>query len=278
MSLLTQTIDEHILWMAAWSRLALAHGQQRVDAADVLAAPASFTEWKRLAESDLSSQPIIHRLSELYDQMHLTARLVSLKAPEDGPISVGDYETVASKYQEFMIGLRRVERALATANSGLDTLTGLRSRLGMRDDLARELSRSLRSDKPFCVALMDIDHFKKVNDTYGHDNGDRVLSAVANHITRNLRSFDDVWRWGGEEFLLCLKDADLAVGVMALERVRSALAIAPIKLSDGKLISVTASFGVMQTAKDISIDQLLVQVDKALYKAKEGGRNRIEPA
>jgi diguanylate cyclase (GGDEF)-like protein len=147
----------------------------------------------------------------------------------------------------------------------------------MRDDLTRELSRFQRSGKPFCLALMDIDYFKNVNDTYGHENGDRVLSAVANHTSRSLRPFDDAWRWGGEEFLLCLKEADLSAGVLALERVRAGLAKMPIKLSDGSAINVTASFGIA-AARDATIDDMLAQADKALYSAKSAGRNRIETA
>ena len=125
---------------------------------------------------------------------------------------------------------------------------------------------------------MDIDFFKKVNDTYGHDNGDRVLSATANFISRHLRSFDDAWRWGGEEFLLCLKEADLATGKLALERLRSGLEKNPIKLVDGREITVTASFGIAVVSKEATIDTLLKTADQALYRAKANGRNRIESA
>jgi diguanylate cyclase (GGDEF)-like protein len=226
----------------------------------------------------MQTQPALTRLADLYDQMHRIARLVVLKAPEGEPITTGDYDSVALKYQEFIIGLRRLERAFATAASGLDNLTGLRSRAGMNEDLVRELSRFQRNGKPFCLVLMDIDHFKRVNDTYGHDNGDRVLSAIANHVSRSLRPFDDAWRWGGEELLLCLKEADIHAGKQALERIRAGLEKMQIKLSDGKEINVTASFGIAEVAKDATVETLLENADKALYRAKGGGRNRIEVA
>jgi len=277
-ALLAQTIDDHIAWMVAWNRVAFFDNQNRQTHAEELSAPESFALWRQEAVKVLQDQPALDRLLAQYDQLHRMARLVILKAPEDGTLSMGDYDSVSLKYQEFVAGLRRLERALATAASGLDTLTGLRSRSGMRDDLTRELSRFQRSGKPFCLALMDIDHFKKVNDTYGHDNGDRVLSAVANHTSRSLRPFDDAWRWGGEEILVCLKEADLTAGTAALERVRTSLEKSPVKLSDGQSITVTASFGIVAATKDATIDGLLEQADKALYRAKAGGRNRIEPA
>jgi len=273
-SLLAQTIDDHIVWMAAWTRASCFPAADR-RALTELPPPDSFNGWRAEAAKALQDQPALTRLVELYDQMHRMARLVLLK---DAAALASDYDAVAIKYQEFILGLRRLERALATAASGLDPLTGMRSRTGMQEDLARELSRFQRNGKPFCIALMDIDHFKKVNDTYGHDNGDRVLSAAANHLSRSLRPFDDAWRWGGEEFLMCLKDADQAAGVLALERVRVSLERLPIKLGDGSAINVTASFGIAVVTQGATADSLIEQADKALYRAKTGGRNRIETA
>ena len=240
--------------------------------------PESFSLWRQETVKTLQDKPALEKLVTLYDQLHKMAHLVILKAPEGALLSCHDYDSVAVKYQDFIFGLRRLERALAAADSGLDTLTGLRSRVGMRDDLARELSRFQRNGKPFCLALMDIDHFKKVNDTYGHESGDKVLVSAANHVSRHLRSFDDAWRWGGEEFLLCLKDADLASGTLILERLRAGLEKTSVKLGDDRAISVTASFGIVGAAKERTIEDMLVQADKALYRAKAGGRNRIELA
>ncbi|MDR3449344.1 MAG: diguanylate cyclase [Alphaproteobacteria bacterium] len=277
-ALLAQTIDDHIGWMAAWSRTAFYEIENHTAQAENMPAPESFAVWRREAAKNLQDQPMLDRLVSQYDQLHRLARLVMMKAPEGQPVARADYDSVAAKYQEFIVGLRRLERALATAASGLDVLTGLRSRAGMQDDLQRELSRFQRSGKPFCLALMDIDFFKKINDTYGHDGGDKILSSVANHISRSLRPFDDAWRWGGEEFLLCLKEADLSAGAMALERVRAGLEKTTITLADGRAVNVTASFGVAVTVKDSTIDTLLAEADQALYRAKNEGRNRVEMA
>jgi diguanylate cyclase len=270
-SLLAQTIDDHIVWMEQFARAACFKSVRAIEVTE----PDSFALWRAEATKSLHDQPALAKLIELYDQMHRMARLVLLKGPES-PVIASDYDSVAVKYREFILGLRRLERALATAASGLDPLTGMRSRTGMMEDLTRELSRFQRNGKPFCIALMDIDHFKKVNDTYGHDNGDRVLSAAANHLSRSLRPFDDAWRWGGEEFLVCLKEADQAAGILALERVRASLEKLPIKLGDGNAINITASFGIVAVTPDATADSLIEQADKALYRAKTQGRNRIE--
>ena len=150
-SLLSKTIDDHIAWMSAWTRIACCEAQDRAARAAALSAPESFALWQEAAHT-LQDKPMLEKLGNLYDQLHRIARLVVLKAPENAPLSPGDYDSVAFKYQEFISGLRRLERALAAADSGLDVLTGLRSRSGMRDDLSRELSRFRRGGKPFCLA------------------------------------------------------------------------------------------------------------------------------
>ena len=277
-SLLAQTIEDHIAWMAAWTRIALLETADHSLHIESLPSPESFVAWRREATTTLQEQPALERLAAIFDQLHRLARLTILKAPEGSTISAGDYEAVSIKYLELVNGLRRMERALSTAASGLDTLTGLRSRAGMRDDLAREISRFHRTGKPFCLALMDLDTFKRINDTYGHENGDKVLTAAANHVSRSLRAFDDAWRWGGEEFLLCLKEAELSTGLLALERVRASLEKSTIKLTDDTSINISASFGVTVSLKGDSIDDMLAKIDKALYRAKAAGRNRIETA
>jgi diguanylate cyclase (GGDEF)-like protein len=275
-SLLAQTIDDHIAWMRSWTRAAFYEVQNHAARAESMLAPASFSVWRSEAAKSVQDQPALDRLVAHYDQLHRMARLVLLKAPEGESVPVGDYDAVATKYEELVLGLRRFERALSTAESGLDTLTGLRSRTGMRDDLTRELRRFERTNKPFCIAMLDLDHFKRVNDTYGHENGDKVLSAVADYIGRTLRAFDDAWRWGGEEILMCLKEADIQAGVLAMERLRSGLEKLPIRLDNGNTICVTASIGLVSAAINSNIDEMLIQVDKALYRAKAAGRNRIE--
>lgn len=275
--LLSQTIDAYIGWLAAWHRRVFVKSTE--DDAQELEASSCFDAWCRNAARSLpQDQPAVEKISLLHEQLHTLARLVLMKVPEGQTLDRKDYESVMAKYQELMQGLRRLERAFSVAASGLDPLTGLRSRTGLQEDMIREQNRFMRAGRPFCLALMDIDHFKSINDTFGHDAGDKVLAAVADHVSRDLRSFDDAYRWGGEEFLLCLKDADQAIGAMVLERLRARLAEKPISLADGKVVPVTASFGFGVSRLDTSPEDLIRAADQALYRAKTSGRNRVEIA
>ncbi|MFA5040261.1 MAG: diguanylate cyclase [Bdellovibrionales bacterium] len=277
-SLLALTIDDHIDWMSAWTRMAIYGRQDKTASADALSAPESFPKWRNETANTVHDRVAFERLIDLYDQLHRLAKLALLRTPEGAAVAAKDYDAVESKYRELITGLRRFERALAAAESGIDALTGLRSRVGMLDDLTRELNRYLRTRKPFCIALMDIDHFKKVNDTYGHENGDKVLSSVSNFISRCVRPFDEIWRWGGEEILICLKDVDLMGGKNVLERLRTGLEKFPIKLLNGQEINVTGSFGLVSVYGDSTIEGMLSKADAALYAAKAGGRNTVKLA
>lgn len=273
---LSQTVDDHIAWLTLWNRLSFVDMGQRAAQAEQLAAPLSFMQWRHNAAQTLpEDQPAIEQLTTQYDQLHTMAKLVLQKTADNKPVASEDYEAVLAKYNELMQGLRRMERAFAAVASGLDHLTGLRSRLGLKEDLIREHHRFLRTHKPFCVVIADVDHFKKINDTYGHDAGDRVLASFADHITRGIRGFDDAYRTGGEEFLICLKEADLAVGLLVLERLRMKLEKLPIILPDNKSVHITASFGIVVSHKDVAAQDMPQLADKALYRAKKEGRNRV---
>jgi len=273
---LSQAVDDHLAWLIEWHRLAFFELGARTEQAKKLPPPASFPVWYKSAVKSLpQDQPLIDQLAIVHDQLHTLARLVLMKTPDNAPVAAKDYESVLAKYHDFIGGIRRLERAFAVAASGIDLLTGLRSRVGLQEDLAREHSRYLRSEKPFCAAIMDIDHFKAINDTHGHDAGDRVLAAVADHVSRSLRPFDDAYRLGGEEFLLVLKEADLAIGLTVLERLRAGLEKMPVTLANGAVINATASFGLTCAEKDVAVEEMLHRADQALYRAKNQGRNRI---
>ncbi len=266
-------LDEHLRWIGQWHRAAFfrqGRGGERVSA------PASFAAWCAAAKKDdLAHQPAVEKLANLHEQMHRHAKLVLLKAAAGEPPGETDYESVIGRFEDFVLQLRRVERAFGAAASGLDPLTGLRSRRGMQEALEREMNRFRRAGQPFCLALCDIDKFKGINDTYGHDIGDRVLAATAAVISRGIRSFDEAFRMGGEEFLICLKETSLDEGFRVIERLRIDLQGSPLALPDGRSIAATASFGLVEARLDTPLDDLIVHADRALYQAKNTGRNRI---
>jgi two-component system cell cycle response regulator len=160
-----------------------------------------------------------------------------------------------------------------------DTLTGVYNRAAILDIIDRELSRERRENKPFAVILADLDHFKTINDTYGHLAGDSVLKEVAQRMVASLRGYDSVGRYGGEEFLMVAPGANGAVSVSLAERIRSAIESRPFQTDAGD-VHVTASFGIAisEPLQSLEANTLLGLADKALYSAKENGRNRFELA
>jgi diguanylate cyclase (GGDEF)-like protein/PAS domain S-box-containing protein len=156
----------------------------------------------------------------------------------------------------------------------IDPLTGACNRRQGDSLLAEEFSRRSRDSHPFAVLMLDIDHFKLVNDRFGHAAGDAVLCALVQTCKASIRMIDSVVRWGGEEFLLILPDTGAFAAMIAAERIRAAVAATQIAAPDDTVINVTVSIGVALPA-DSDTDELLRRSDVALYAAKQGGRDRV---
>jgi len=161
----------------------------------------------------------------------------------------------------------------------VDALTGLHNRRGFEEELEQQCAQALRSSLPLSVAVFDLDHFKSVNDTYGHDVGDVVLKKLAEILhckaPRTLRQSDYSARVGGEEFAIILPGTHKAGAMLLIERLRSIVEMElRIALPD-KEVQVTASFGVAEMGMHEKPGQLLKRADNALYSAKRTGRNRV---
>lgn len=177
--------------------------------------------------------------------------------------------TATQHKQELSDALSRIQ-ILATR----DDLTGLYNRRHMLEQLNIERHRSNRTARPFCVALIDIDHFKHVNDTYGHGVGDEVLSNVATTISAGLRETDVIARWGGEEFLVMFTDTECGTAEMVLNRILGTLGSTVVS-DRAPDLRVTFSAGVTAFESDELLTRTIDRADRALYVAKAGGRNRI---
>lgn len=183
---------------------------------------------------------------------------------------------------ELHLKLQRLQRQLIEKNKQLeelsttDALTGIRNRRFLTDMLSVEFQRANRYGTGLTVLMADLDHFKAVNDGYGHLAGDKVLSVVAQRLQGQLRASDIGGRYGGEEFLVILTHAGLDSGLVFAERWRGELEEKPIELEDGSSIRITLSVGVatyLPTFKDWG--ELVAAADAALYRAKEAGRNQV---
>jgi diguanylate cyclase (GGDEF)-like protein len=157
----------------------------------------------------------------------------------------------------------------------MDALTGLNNRRQFEVRLGEEYAISNRQNTPLCAIMIDIDYFKKFNDTYGHAIGDMVLKTTANVIKEQLREYDIPSRYGGEEFCILLPHTNIEEAKVVAERLRSAVEEVNIEIAEGKTINLTISVGLAELdIKDMPED-LYMKADSALYKAKENGRNRV---
>jgi diguanylate cyclase len=158
-----------------------------------------------------------------------------------------------------------------------DALTGLYNRRHVLELLDHEKNRSLRGGGIFCLAILDIDHFKNVNDTYGHQTGDEVLKAVATTMKTTMRNTEDCARYGGEEFLIVLTQTNINGALIGAERVRTNIEKIPFP-DIGSDFKITVSIGLSEYKMRENVDDVIARADEALYRAKKGGRNRVEIA
>jgi len=158
----------------------------------------------------------------------------------------------------------------------VDPLTRIWSRLAIMEMLPKEISRAERDKTPFSVAIADLDHFKSVNDAFGHLAGDAVLREAAQRIRQGLRIYDSVGRFGGEEFLILLPSCDISDAARIAERMRARVADEKIEIGD-VTISISASFGLASNTGIRNGTDIIAAADAALQIAKRNGRNRIEP-
>jgi two-component system cell cycle response regulator len=177
--------------------------------------------------------------------------------------------------------VKRLHNALLEANRRLarqaltDDLTGLANRRHGVHQLEREVALCVRHGRLLALLRVDVDHFKSINDSYGHETGDQVLVEVARRLEAGVRGGDELARWGGDEFVAILPDTDRAGALRAAERLRASVAEAPIAAA-GQELPVTISVGWAHWAGDTP-DDLLARADRALYRAKDQGRDTVDP-
>ena len=199
----------------------------------------------------------------------------SVLLERDRPIAAEDRRRVQESVAQaapVLANLRNL--SLAETRAMTDKLTGLANRRSIEDTLKRMAAQSARSLEPLTAIMLDLDHFKQVNDLHGHDAGDEVLAGVGAAITACLRESDFAGRYGGEEFLILLPQSDRAGALITAERLRST--IARLRIPQDNL-TVTASLGLaIMPEEAVTGADLLRRADRALYAAKRGGRNRVE--
>ena len=227
-----------------------------------------YGEGQRLL-NDHESFPAIE--SE-HRRMHQLAARLLLAAAGGNTIGVQDYELFTSAVKSLRLEATTLRHELGDLLSHVDPLTGVNGRTSLLTVLRELQALVKRQVMPCSVVMMDLDHFKVINDTYGHQAGDRVLIACAQYVTQHLRPYDKVFRYGGEEFVFSLQNASSETALGIVDHLREGLAKMPVYYNE-MLMGVTASFGIAPLDPNFSVEQSLDHADQAMYTAKSTGRN-----
>jgi len=222
----------------------------------------------------LRDHPAFVAIETEHRHMHRLGARLLLAAANEALGSPQDYDSFTNATDRLHLEIYSLKQELEELIHNRDTLTGAENRIGMLTRL-RELRELVKRGVQKCsIVIMDLDHFKKINDTYGHPAGDQVLMAWVSYIKQHLRTYDRVYRYGGEEFLLSFPSTNLQTGQDLIERLRKGLSEVAIGADETKSIMVTASFGITELDPSVSIEESINRADRALYAAKKAGRNR----
>ena len=271
-------IAAHLAWFKHINR-ALVFGEavQQIDLADDAHLRSPFGQWYYSHDPHpLQESPDFQGLGALQQAMHAAARQALLDVMDHRHPRLDVYDQCIDLALRLNTTLRRLQLEIIGELLSTDSLTGCASRRGMLAKLREEQERAQRIQRPCCVCLLDFDRFKRINDQLGHPAGDAVLRQGMRFVASALRKYDSVFRYGGEEFLLCLPGTPLKDADMVVERIREGLERLPIRLPNGDLFNVTASFGIAEMHPRRPVEESVACADMALLRAKENGRNRVE--
>lgn len=202
---------------------------------------------------------------------------LSLESPQENAFDQADLDLIASFAATVTAAIRNAQLHTEVQRQAItDPLTELYNRRGFFEIGEHEIERSHRFSRPLVAMMVDIDHFKLINDEFGHAVGDQVLQQIATRIRNNVRKVDIVGRYGGDEFAILLPELDIFTAVNVAERLRKKVEALPFE-ANSQAVPATISIGIAKIMPDMpDLDALLVRADHALYLAKNGGRNRVD--
>jgi diguanylate cyclase len=271
-------IAAHLAWFKHINRtLVYGHSVAQADLAEDAHLRSPFGQWYYGQDPHpLEESPDFQELGTLQKAMHKAARHALTDSMQGRQPKPEIYDQCIDLALRLNTTLRRMQLEIIGELLSTDSLTGCASRRGMMAKLRQEQERALRIQRPCCICLLDFDRFKRVNDELGHPAGDAVLRQGMKFVASALRKYDSVFRYGGEEFLLCLPGTPLNDAALVVERIRDGLERLPIRLPNGEHYSVTASFGMAEIMSHRPVEETIANADMALLRAKENGRNRVE--
>ncbi|OOV86010.1 sensor domain-containing diguanylate cyclase [Oceanospirillum linum] len=222
----------------------------------------------------IRTTPEFSVLESTHKEVHDVARDLVLQYQQNQQVSLEEFRTLNCCKAELDQLLGRMHDSIVEQQNSFDPLTGLINRRSLGLVLDKNHAQSIRNHTPYVLAMLDIDFFKRVNDTYGHLAGDEVLKAISRSLNESLREADSVGRYGGEEFLLLLPDTSSGVAQQVLDRLRQRLSELKV-VYEGQVISLTVSIGYASFSPGKVVWELVKGADQALYQAKKNGRNQV---
>lgn len=275
---LEQAIRSHEEWFESLNRLMLCRLPYDLrDVREDAHKECRFGQWLYLyANPKLREHPAFSAIEEEHKRMHQAAARLLFNVQESGATSPDEYDRFANTLQSLRLEINTLKRELENAYYNLDSLTGANSRIGMLTHLREQQELVNRSAQNFSLAMLDLDHFKHVNDAYGHLVGDSALTHIAHYILDNIRPYDRLFRYGGEEFLLAMPQTDDNAALSLTERLREGISCLDIPCTNADPIHITASFGIAMLEPDEAVEKAIARADQALYAAKSQGRNVIK--
>lgn len=269
-------VREHYDWYLKMLKLSILGGKPDKDLIDNDAHQhCYFSHWLKQKASDTAlCKTIWSSINQAHETMHLTAKHL-LHAIEDGSANTDNVNAYHHAQRLFIASIDRYKATLIAYRNRLDTLTGLPLRQLLYKDFELKIARSQRSNHAVYLLMLDIDRFKSINDTYGHNVGDEVLKAVAHRLRAGTRSAEALYRFGGEEFIALFDaDGDTAAAAVA-NRLCRLLAQAPVVITHGSRLTVTVTGGLTQVYANEQLQDAIGRADKAMYQGKMNGRNRF---
>jgi diguanylate cyclase (GGDEF)-like protein len=273
-------LDEAAQAHMAWSRRVLRCAVLRTPPGeDVLADDAHcrclFGAWFRQCRErfDAIDAVAAQRLDDQHRQMHDAVRTICKRILEGAAGDAAALDAFERNQAGVIADLALLKTKCLAHSARLDPLTGLPLRYGLEEEFKRCRAQAMRRGEQMVVVMLDVDHFKRVNDIHGHAIGDLALQHVAGLLSSHCRAGESLFRFGGEEFLALLQVADREEAQQAVERLLQGLRDTPLRLPDGHTLSLRASAGLAEARPDEFMSDVVGRADHALYAAKEAGRD-----
>jgi len=275
---LAQAIYNHEQWHKDLTRTLLCRlPYDRRDVAHDAHRQCRFGQWYYSeATEPLRKHAAFAAMELAHEHLHQCAAQLLRASSGEAPGSPTDYDNFSNALDRLRLQILTLKHEIEDSIFNRDTLTGAENRIGMLTKLRELLELVKRQAQQCCLVIMDLDHFKWINDSHGHVVGDQVLAAAVRCIRENLRPYDKVFRYGGEEFLISLQNSDLETARVTVERLRERLGATSVAYAGSKPIVVTASFGMALLDPAVTLEETINRADQALLAAKTAGRNRLQ--